>query len=195
MNPDISIHALREESDTGCRPESRPLPDFNPRPPRGERHYLIIGFAPVSQFQSTPSARRATRAADGAVRPIQISIHALREESDASCSASWGSSSHFNPRPPRGERQYLPIEEINSTQFQSTPSARRATYMPEIAKSKGKISIHALREESDLPRRSSKITWQNFNPRPPRGERRGRWYSALHPSRISIHALREESDR
>ena len=34
------------------------------------------------QFQSTPSARRATRGGGDAVKILYISIHALREEGD-----------------------------------------------------------------------------------------------------------------
>ncbi len=56
-------------------------------------------------FQSTPSARRATIKFTDNTPQLHISIHALREEGDASTSA-------------------------NSSEkliFQSTPSARRAT--------------------------------------------------------------------
>ena len=38
----------------------------------------------------------------------------------------------------------------DSGKFQSTPSARRATAQREAAEAEGKISIHALREESDM---------------------------------------------
>ena len=56
--------------------------------------------------------------------------------------------------------------------FQSTPSARRATEPPCDRLDDLKISIHALREESDV----SLVV-------------------GLHkPLKISIHALREESD-
>ncbi len=62
-NPDnkISIHALREESDqrsTGMEPDAE---YFNPRPPRGERHSTYGQKTKKEKFQSTPSARRATR--------------------------------------------------------------------------------------------------------------------------------------
>ena len=58
----------------------------------------------------------------------EISIHALREESDFKKHNSFRARiNDFNPRSPRGERRY--------------PSA-----VPSIAKD---ISIHALREESD----------------------------------------------
>ncbi len=56
------------------------------------------------------------------------------------------------------------------------------------------ISIHALREEGDQRSTFQPSAQLDFNPRPPRGERRvivG--YYALRYL-ISIHALREESD-
>ena len=57
----ISIHALREESDiTGN-----------------------VDLNHAYKFQSTPSARRATRIRPRNFRFLAISIHALREEGDA----------------------------------------------------------------------------------------------------------------
>ena len=56
------------------------------------------------------------------------------------------------------------------------------------------ISIHALREESDNRRIFVLSEPDNFNPRPPRGER---LHTIIGPRllvAISIHALREESD-
>ena len=58
----ISIHALREEGDRFFSLHSLPCSYFNPRPPRGGRHGMII---------ATDSE-------------VSISIHALREESDPS---------------------------------------------------------------------------------------------------------------
>ena len=57
----ISIHALREEGDVVSASSNMSL----------------------SQFLSTPSARRATAAALTAKLGFLISIHALREEGDA----------------------------------------------------------------------------------------------------------------
>ena len=56
------------------------------------------------------------------------------------------------------------------------------------------ISIHALREESDRQAQVAECRLSDFNPRPPRGERRAG--CSAHPPGlpISIHALREESD-
>ena len=60
MTWSISIHALREEGDTAWH-------NF---------------FARKLEFLSTPSARRATQAANRRPVPTAISIHALREEGD-----------------------------------------------------------------------------------------------------------------
>ena len=103
----ISIHALREEGDR----------DAEWKKSTGK------------EFQSTPSARRATCPAVGAVRVHKqiisihalreegdwdfaifyaifgnISIHALREEGDSKCSKSSWKVINSNPRPPRGGR-------------------------------------------------------------------------------------------
>ena len=101
---------------------------FNPRPPRGERR-------PV-QWRNNQSGG--------------ISIHALREESDP----------------------YSTHALVFVHKFQSTPSARRAT----------------------SGQRHCADHLQNFNPRPPRGERRSASYPTSTITDISIHALREESD-
>ena len=149
-----------------------------------------------SKFQSTPSARRATNIhLLPKLKCLPISIHALREESDANLLISIIWPFYFNPRPPRGERLYY---------FQLGPLGWF-------------ISIHALREESDNlsitsgeasenfnprpPRGERRLTvstmalrMQNFNPRPPRGERPPASVHTAQQAIISIHALREESD-
>ena len=147
----ISIHALREEGDEG-----------------------LLGPTEVNGvFQSTPSARRATVCqrqrrldgeyfnprpprggrrghADDSQRVDAISIHALREEGDASNMQQMANQVDFNPRPPRGGRhKVLTVTTLKlyfnprpprggrrqtisqcatSIEFQSTPSARRATH-------------------------------------------------------------------
>ena len=78
---------------------------FNSRPPRGGRHRAGGCTCPMIQFQSTPSARRAT--------PFLAKHIANRRD--------------FNPRPPRGERRKRTLQEVAQYIFQSTPSARRAT--------------------------------------------------------------------
>ena len=60
MHMVISIHALREESDSST----------------------VAVITRRVLFQSTPSARRATGISNGGLALSVISIHALREESD-----------------------------------------------------------------------------------------------------------------
>ena len=123
---------------------------FNPRPPRGGRPFPNCQGKNLDTFQSTPSARRATNVTLGFVEHLNISIHALREE---------------------GDHRIDDLEHINQL-FQSTPSARRATALVKTHLPHLNISIHALREEGDAATLPLVATARNFNPRPPRGERR-----------------------
>ena len=147
-----------------------------------------------SEFQSTPSARRATA-------PTRIPA---------------STPTYFNPRPPRGERPTQHRHGARCRVFQSTPSARRATQYVWAKNKEGKISIHALREESDVLLFQQILLQGYFNPRPPRGGRHRqscrvcittlfqstpsarRATNEAHfnqvPNLISIHALREEGD-
>ena len=193
----ISIHALREEGDSGP----------------------LCGYGRQLVFQSTPSARRATvfvaqlargrgnfnprpprggRHAERCDAPnrFKISIHALREEGDV----------------------YVELGTGIFAEFQSTPSARRATFCPHRHHLSCKyfnprpprggrpalfsrlsfhflISIHALREEGDqfCPHRHH-LSCKYFNPRPPRGGRQKPPGNPNSQNIISIHALREEGD-
>ena len=147
---EISIHALREEGDWSGSRLRRPWRcNFNPRPPRGGRQGANSGRSWQQLFQSTPSARRATRRGQSTTEIVVISIHALREEGDSHSCGETAKHHHFNPRPPRGGRPRR--------------GARNAAC--------GRISIHALREEGDAPKQPTAGALQNFNPRPPRGGR------------------------
>ena len=123
--------------------------NFYPRPPRGGRRDFYVQGVDLTEFLSTPSARRATGDASGVQRAPVISIHALREEGDAAVNdllqrhnisihalreegdpfrhRSERVKEDFYPRPPRGGRQRGCGEPQGSNQFLSTPSARRAT--------------------------------------------------------------------
>ena len=80
-------------------------------------------------------------------------------------------------------------------EFLSTPSARRATrHLKKDVLPNLKISIHALREEGDLPMVTSSHVRTNFYPRPPRGGRHLQKRGFKRRMVISIHALREEGD-
>ena len=65
------------------------------------------GADPQREFQSTPSARRATGAPQRAAVRRTISIHALREEGDGALPSSAALVTYFNPRPPRGGRPMI----------------------------------------------------------------------------------------
>ena len=106
-------------------------------------------------------------------RECGISIHALREEGDDSSSIRRCASGNFYPRPPRGGRPAWMkmssghwIISIHALREEGDPDVRR-----EI-QSRGGISIHALREEGDKASFWNLRRPVNFYPRPPRGGRR-----------------------
>ena len=147
-------------------------PHFYPRPPRGGR--------PRSALRPSNSTRhfypRPPRG--GRLHTIRvngwgesISIHALREEGDASCGSLRYSSCYFYPRPPRGGRHEDYRSQTDSQKFLSTPSARRATDHRQHSAVGRQISIHALREEGDGHGPRWWTASRNFYPRPPRGGR------------------------
>ena len=147
--------------------------DFNPRPPCGGRPGL--GWA-------------------AQMRPY-ISIHVLRVEDDALCHALPGGARlfqstssvwrttprprdggearvYFNPRPPCGGRHGIVMHTPERDVFQSTSSVWRTTVIAcAAAPQSRRISIHVLRVEDDLTRRSQWWTTADFNPRPPCGGR------------------------
>ena len=147
----ISIHALREEGDAlGDLPKNA-LVNFYPRPPRGGRRAGIPPSMRVSEFLSTPSARRAT------------------SRTSRRCSATV----YFYPRPPRGGRHLRVLTPSNFKDFYPRPprGGRRpsrtccscsANFYPRPPRGgrpavdarsvhPAGISIHALREEGDHP--------------------------------------------
>ena len=91
-----------------------------------------------------------------------ISIHALREEGDLFGVLSPTLSRNFYPRPPRGGRRNEPCSMSPWSAFLSTPSARRATAAARVVPQLLSISIHALREEGDLPKKRAGSTMSAF---------------------------------
>ena len=150
MTADISIHALREEGDFCSSWASTRNRDFYPRPPRGGRpEQPTPEESWISQFLSTPSARRATSASLPCRSPARfLSTPSARRATLQH--QHWRRDRHdFYPRPPRGGRRQVRVQRVRMDRFLSTPSARRATKTP----------------TSQGPRRS------HFYPRPPRGGR------------------------
>ena len=157
---------------------------FYPRPPRGGRRNTSYQRAMADIFLSTPSARRATAGAKPQRSVNYISIHALREEGDLPFDSHTVLLTDFYPRPPRGGRPAVVLEDYEETKFLSTPSARRAT-RPDAARQHrarflstpsarratqqqqgGKpdtlISIHALREEGDSTAQQAALPTSEF---------------------------------
>ena len=167
--------------------------NFYPRPPRGGRHVDGPVSVQLVEFLSTPSARRATgaflhfpgggsisihalreegdrRSCRDAVK-LAISIHALREEGDPALPPWLSLHRYFYPRPPRGGRQELTIEDAAKVEFLSTPSARRATkgYRDGLKFDPFLSTPSARRATKD-----TNLFWRlsrYFYPRPPRGGR------------------------
>ena len=143
---EISIHALRKESD--ARTPGRRNQD--------------------ARFQSTLSVRRATFLLGKRIPLGVISIHALRKESDVVTGQQYksliGISIHAlrKESDPNWENGKSPHDT-----FQSTLSVRRATNAAKPENQPVHISIHALRKESDSPPSPNMSSGIDFNPRSP----------------------------
>ena len=125
----ISIHAPREGRDIGflvtnaekrvfqsTRPargatqesdrSGKGAEDFNPRAPRGARQLDELSGGRRELFQSTRPARGATPRDPDHIADGGISIHAPREGRDPRCATAAPRAGNFNPRAPRGARQF-----------------------------------------------------------------------------------------
>ena len=115
--------------------------------------------------------------------------HGGRHES----SSEGGGQSNFYPRPPHGGRLTITGRYWQTSEFLSTPSARRATDKAVFVFLLALISIHALREEGDCGGCFRHLDLLiSIHALREEGDLR------LNPGpdtvRISIHALREEGD-
>ena len=145
---------------------------FNPRSPWGERPNSYIWHLNQIWFQSTLSVRRATKQLKQKEYNQLISIHALREESDlAPLLLQFQCGLFQSTLSVRRATRYKPRFRKIHNKFQSTLSVRRATLTCQAFFQNFFISIHALREESDLQGTSPAHTHGDFNPRSPWGER------------------------
>ena len=171
------------------------LRDFYPRPPRGGRRFASSNARPaegisihalreegdslvrytlqaVGLFLSTPSARRAT----GKLEAVSVD------------------RDNFYPRPPRGGRRATSGRACTAVLFLSTPSARRATPRMTLRCRAIIISIHALREEGDLPDPMHRMHFPVFLSTPSARRATVEIVGVQRGKIISIHALREEGD-
>ena len=106
-------------------------------------HLVTVGF------QSTLSVRRATNQSDSCFANLGISIHALRKESDIIRHDSTPSFISFQSTLSVRRATFLARNVAQVGLFQSTLSVRRATCGRGSRRRGIRISIHALRKESD----------------------------------------------
>ena len=147
--------------------------NFNPRAPRGARHY----------------------AREWANRMFLISIHVPREGHDiyvagrkitppkfqSTCpargttiviSSARISRQNFNPRAPRGARPDAILQQKHHLRHFNPRAPRGARLVYIIVCDTAYISIHVPREGHDVNAPQAILTYINFNPRAPRGARR-----------------------
>ena len=149
-------------------------------------------------------------------RSSTISIHALREEGDLVGREVILDGLLFLSTPSARRATSSSFTSKFTSEFLSTPSARRATRGDSGFDTSVKISIHALREEGDLPTVPRFPSWAIsihalreegdfhhqhspalsviFLSTPSARRATDQWHSALQIKEISIHALREEGD-
>ena len=191
----ISIHALREEGDSGWRPRPPWRCNFYPRPPRGGRRppapqsagntglFLstpsarrateMVKLLPAwMQFLSTPSARRATEPRQQQPRPVPISIHALREEGDLHSVLLWLWTMYFYPRPPQGGRPAATAKETPTSPnfYPRPPRGGRPEITPEEITTSVFLSTPSARRATEHTKSLFGVK-KHFYPRPPRGGR------------------------
>ena len=145
----ISIHALREECwQAPCWPHQY----FYPRPPRGGRRRLKPIRMRRTDFYPRPPRGGRPRRGRCSRSVMLISIHALREEGDVlGIGQSWPDGD-FYPRPPRGGRPILAaLLTYALRNFYPRPPRGGRQHIDELREIAVEISIHALREEGDMP--------------------------------------------
>ena len=182
----ISIHALREESDDFDGSGIIPTTYFNPRSPRGERP-ISNAFHFYFRNHFNPRSPRGER--PRVICYTQYIICYFNPRSPRGERREYMTHKHellyFNPRSPRGERHYflgihLSILPISIHALREESDIEFLENMTDTIN----ISIHALREESDQQSRPAIIFYSYFNPRSPRGERRNHtlaFFGAVNP--------------
>ena len=127
----------------------RGMRNFYPRPPRGGRRPRRQSREKNQRFLSTPSARRATCTNPNVFVMNEFLSTPSARRATLPLSEGTAKPMYFYPRPPRGGRP---------------------GHLPRRFYGVG-ISIHALREEGDIPHRRYSPSRFHFYPRPPRGGR------------------------
>ena len=172
--------------------------DFNPRSPWGERLAKPLPLTSAKRI-SIHALREESDAyrLSGTAPTNGISIHALREESDPTISRPVPPYLHFNPRSPWGERRVPSVLRASRLIYFNprSPWGERRCGVP-TPTTLNLISIHALREESDLSTSMVGAVIPKISIHALREESDIFFVLAVNPQKIiSIHALREESDK
>ena len=167
----ISIHALREEGDMYSARAPRTSRHFYPRPPRGGRHPGRVSTGGQPNFYPRPPRGGRLKLVIRPLGGVGISIHALREEGDAGWGLTFDAVNEFLSTPSARRATGALLVVKHPERFLSTPSARRATAPVVTVSGVAVISIHALREEGDMPHAKESSVRLDFYPRPPRGGR------------------------
>ncbi len=146
-------------------------------------------------FQSTRSARSATRCHAAIGLPIIVSIHALRKERDMPCTSITPFSAQFQSTRSARSATTRGVACARTSPFQSTRSARSAT--GEILYMISLDPFQSTRSARSATRHQCRCypCTARFNPRAPQGARP--WFARdfCQPVYVSIHALRKERDR
>ena len=150
--------------------------NFNPRPPCGGRHQAGTAHHQRERFQSTSSVWRTTFRGVEAHGVQRISIHVLRVEDDLAAE-SLENARRISIHVLRVEDDPVSFSATLPTIFQSTSSVWRTTLPLTPSVQRSAISIHVLRVEDDGTRSSRPHPSSDFNPRPPCGGRRSRFFA------------------
>ena len=149
----ISIHALREEGDPLTH-RAQPDPAISIHALREEGDLLPLSFSLTThQFLSTPSARRATvpTLSQEWMAEGFLSTPSARRAT-WHCRHMGRTDSDFYPRPPRGGRPGAHGQGASGLGYFYPRPPRGGRPQERLLHSTRKyISIHALREEGDLP--------------------------------------------
>ena len=168
----ISIHALREEGDTGSRPKAESS-RISIHALREEGDALLD---PVLEHPEAISIHALREEGDHRRRPAfrrtPISIHALREEGDLDVTQKVISRIEFLSTPSARRATKAAGQIAKLMQFLSTPSARRATCGLDWNVSIYQfLSTPSARRATEAGRMLG-ASDGDFYPRPPRGGRR-----------------------
>ena len=171
---DISIHALREEGDNLLPAGLVCCVYFYPRPPRGGRRpkkpaklCMRCYFYPRPPRGGRPTLGYIKTLAD-----VFLSTPSARRATFIAV-VKTRCFYYFYPRPPRGGRHKI-LDAVCRVDGISIHALREEGDLPDstVAITLLEISIHALREEGDIRPASLPCGMMNFYPRPPRGGRR-----------------------